>query len=276
MFSKVAKIPLANCRLAHPTTKFAKPTARISFAPSVIKTSGRSYSSSTTTRVGALGSSKWIPVAVAAVGLASVALMSNDDEKNNNSRSMNTNTTAFNTFSALPKSLFNSFVTFASEKVPIFGVAGTNKERSFIAVKPDGVHRGYVGEVISRFEEKGYKLVAIKVVVPTKDFAEKHYSDLSKKPFFPSLVNYFSSGPVVAMVWEGKDVITGGRSLIGATNPQQATPGTIRGDYCITIGRNMIHGSDSPDSAKNEISLWFTEKDVADFDHAMDKWVHEK
>jgi nucleoside-diphosphate kinase len=169
----------------------------------------------------------------------------------------------------------SKFATFASEKAPIYGIPGTNKERSFIAIKPDGIHRGYIGEVISRFEEKGYKLVAIKIVVPSKDFAEKHYSDLSKKPFFPSLVSYFSSGPVVAMVWEGKDVISGGRSLIGATNPQQATPGTIRGDYAITIGRNMIHGSDSTESAKNEISLWFTEKDVADFDHVLDKWVHE-
>jgi len=114
------------------------------------------------------------------------------------------------------------------------------------------------------------------MVVPSKDFAEKHYADLSKKPFFNGLVSYFTSGPVVAMVWEGKDVITGGRSLIGATNPQQATPGTIRGDYAITIGRNMIHGSDSAESAKNEISLWFTEKEVAEFDHALDKWVHEK
>jgi len=165
---------------------------------------------------------------------------------------------------------------YAAEKVPIFGVPGTNKERSFIAIKPDGVHRNYVGEVISRFEQKGWKLVAIKVIVPTKDFAEKHYADLSKKPFFPSLVNYFSSGPVVAMVWEGKDVISGGRSVIGATNPQQATPGTIRGDFAITIGRNMIHGSDSAESAKSEISLWFTEKEVAEYDHALDKWVHEK
>jgi len=164
----------------------------------------------------------------------------------------------------------------AADKVPIYGIPGTNKERSFIAIKPDGVHRSYVGEVISRFEAKGYKLVAIKVVVPTKEFAEKHYADLSKKPFFPSLVNYFSSGPVVAMVWEGKDVISGGRTVIGATNPQQATPGTIRGDYAITIGRNMIHGSDSAESAHNEISLWFNEKEVADFDHALDKWVHEK
>jgi len=171
---------------------------------------------------------------------------------------------------------FPSLATYAAEKAPIHGVAGTNKERSFIAIKPDGVHRGYIGEVIKRFEDKGYKLVGIKVLVPSKDFAEKHYADLSKKPFFNGLVSYFSSGPVVAMVWEGKDVITGGRSLIGATNPQQATPGTIRGDYAITIGRNMIHGSDSAESAKNEISLWFTEKELAEFDHALDKWVHEK
>jgi len=203
--------------------------------------------------------SLFTPILATALVAATISYEYNNEEGNNSWKN----------------DFLSKFATFAAEKAPIYGIAGTNKERSFIAIKPDGVHRGYVGEVISRFEDKGYKLVAIKVLVPSKDFAEKHYSDLSKKPFFPSLVSYFSSGPVVAMVWEGKDVILGGRSLIGATNPQQATPGTIRGDYAITIGRNMIHGSDSTESAKNEISLWFTDKDVADFDHALDKWVHE-
>jgi nucleoside-diphosphate kinase len=102
-------------------------------------------------------------------------------------------------------------------------------------VKPDGVQRGLVGEVISRFERKGYKLVALKLVHPTAAFAEEHYKDLSKKPFFPGLVKYFSSGPVAAMVWEGRGVIKGGRVLVGATNPAESAPGSIRGDFCIEV-----------------------------------------
>jgi len=159
--------------------------------------------------------------------------------------------------------------------VPLAGVPGTKDERTFIAIKPDGVNRGLIGEIVKRFEAKGYKLVGIKVVKPTKDFAEKHYSDLAKKPFFPSLVEYFSSGPVVAMVWQGKDVISGGRQLVGATNPQQAAPGSIRGDLCISIGRNIIHGSDSAESADKEISLWFGEKEVADWSRGADRWIYE-
>jgi len=169
----------------------------------------------------------------------------------------------------------DKFKALAAEKVPIYGVPGTKKERTFIAIKPDGVQRNLVGEVISRFEQKGYKLVAIKLVTPTKQFAEKHYSDLSSRPFFPSLVKYFSSGPVVAMVWEGKNAIVGGRKLVGATDPNVAEPGSIRGDHAIAIGRNIIHGSDSPDSAKAEISLWFKEEEVSDYDANQDKWIHE-
>jgi nucleoside-diphosphate kinase len=89
------------------------------------------------------------------------------------------------------------------------------------------------------------------------------------------LVNYFTSGPVVAMVWEGKDVILGGRALVGATNPQQAAPGSVRGDLAVAIGRNLIHGSDGPEAAKDEISLWFTENEVANYEHVLDKWIHE-
>jgi len=164
---------------------------------------------------------------------------------------------------------------YAADKVPIYGVPGTKRERSFIAIKPDGVHRNLAGEVINRFESKGYKLVAIKVIVPSKQHAEKHYADLSSRPFFPGLVKYFSSGPVVAMVWEGKGVIAGGRKLVGATDPNAAEPGTIRGDHAISIGRNIIHGSDSPESAKAEISLWFKDEDIAEYELAEDKWINE-
>jgi len=164
---------------------------------------------------------------------------------------------------------------YAADKVPIYGVPGTKRERSFIAIKPDGVHRNLAGEVIHRFESKGYKLVAIKVIVPTKQLAEKHYADLSSRPFFGGLVKYFSSGPVVAMVWEGKNVIAGGRKLVGATDPNAAEPGTVRGDHAISIGRNIIHGSDSPESAKAEISLWFKDEDIAEYELAEDKWIYE-
>ncbi|QHO38832.1 Nucleoside diphosphate kinase IV/mitochondrial [Arachis hypogaea] len=108
-------------------------------------------------------------------------------------------------------------------------------ERTFIAIKPDGVQRGLISEIISRFERKGYKLVGIKVLVPSKEFAKKHYHDLSERPFFNELCDFLSSGPVIAMVWEGEGVITYGRKLIGATDPQKSAPGTIRGDLAVNV-----------------------------------------
>lgn len=155
-------------------------------------------------------------------------------------------------------------------------IGGAPRERTFIAIKPDGVQRGLVGEIIKRFEQKGYKLANIRMVVPTKEFAEKHYSDLSSKPFFAGLVEYFSSGPVVAMCWEGEDAIAGGRRLIGATNPKDSTPGTIRGDFCIEVGRNIIHGSDSADSAAKELALWFGEPAANTWVRSNDRWIYEK
>jgi len=143
-------------------------------------------------------------------------------------------------------------------------------------VKPDGVQRGIVGEIIKRFETKGYKLVAMKLVHPTEDFAKKHYADLSTKPFFGGLAKFFSSGPVVAMVWEGRGVVAGGRRLLGATNPDDSPPGSIRGDLCVNIGRNICHGSDAPDSAKEEIELWFKDTEMVSWDKADASWVNEK
>jgi len=163
----------------------------------------------------------------------------------------------------------------AETKTPHYGAPGTKKERTFIAIKPDGVQRNLIGEVIKRFEAKGYKLVGIKLLTPSKQMAEKHYADLSSRPFFGGLTKYFSSGPIVAMVWEGKNVIAGGRKLVGATDPNASEPGSIRGDLCIAIGRNIIHGSDSADSAKAEISLWFNEDEVTDYETTLDKWVNE-
>jgi len=157
---------------------------------------------------------------------------------------------------------------------PIEGVPGSAQERSFIAVKPDGIQRGIAGEIMHRFETKGYKLVAVKLVHPTEAFAKEHYADLAQKPFFPSLVTYFSSGPVLAMVWEGKNVILGGRKIIGATNPQQAEPGSIRGDLCIETGRNIIHGSDSAEAAAHEIKLWFKDNEVLNYNRSLDPQIY--
>ncbi|RLN47484.1 hypothetical protein BBJ29_000590 [Phytophthora kernoviae] len=153
---------------------------------------------------------------------------------------------------------------------PLAGVPGTSTERTFIAIKPDGVQRGLISEVIGRFEKKGYKLVGLKLMTATEARAKAHYADLSERPFFPGLVKYFTSGPIVCMVWEGTDVILTGRKILGATNPNQAAPGTLRGDNCISTGRNLIHGSDGPDSAKHEITMWFTPEEISNYQRALD------
>lgn len=142
-------------------------------------------------------------------------------------------------------------------------------------VKPDGVQRALVGEIINHFERKGFKLVALKVLVPTKELAGMHYAEHEGKPFFPKLVDFLSSGAVVGMVWEGEGVISYGRTLIGATNPLASAPGTIRGDFGIAVGRNIVHGSDSPESAQREISLWFTSDELAEYQLSNRKWVYE-
>ncbi|ONK73459.1 uncharacterized protein A4U43_C04F31740 [Asparagus officinalis] len=147
-------------------------------------------------------------------------------------------------------------------------------EQTFIMIKPDGVQRGLVGEIISRFEKKGFYLKAMKLITVNKSFAEKHYEDLSSRPFFPALVNYIISGPVVAMVWEGKNVVSTGRKIIGATNPADSAPGTIRGDYAIVMGRNIIHGSDSVENARKEIALWFPEG-ISEFKSSLHPWIYE-
>ena len=134
--------------------------------------------------------------------------------------------------------------------------------RTFAMVKPDGVQKGLVGEIISRFEKKGLKMVALKMMKITPELAEKHYSEHKGKPFFADLVNFITSGPVAPMVLEGENVISTVRAMMGATNPQDATPGTIRGDFALTIDENIIHGSDSPESAMREIGLFFKEEEI--------------
>ncbi|KAI8876508.1 nucleoside diphosphate kinase [Backusella circina FSU 941] len=130
-------------------------------------------------------------------------------------------------------------------------------ERTYIMVKPDAVERGLVGEIIKRFENRGYQLTALELLHPSQELLEEHYQDLKGKGFFPSLIQYMSSGPVVGMVWTGKDAVKTGRKMLGETNPLASAPGTIRGDYALDVGRNCCHGSDSVESAEREIGLWF-------------------
>ena len=137
-------------------------------------------------------------------------------------------------------------------------------ERTYIMVKPDGVSRRLSGEIIRRFENRGLRLVALKLVVPTRETAEAHYAVHSDKPFFGELVDFVTSGPVVAMVWEGNDAIALCRQMIGATKPVNATPGTIRGDYTCDMMSNLIHGSDAPETAAEEMALWFSDGELLD------------
>ncbi len=134
--------------------------------------------------------------------------------------------------------------------------------RTFAMVKPDGVEKGLVGEIISRFEKKGLKIVALKIMKITPELAEKHYGEHKGKPFFSDLVNFITSGPVAAMVLEGENVIPTVRTRMGATDPKDAAPGTIRGDFALTIDENIIHGSDSPESAMREIGIFFKEEEI--------------
>jgi nucleoside-diphosphate kinase len=143
-------------------------------------------------------------------------------------------------------------------------------------LKPDAVQRGLVGKIIERFETKGFKLVAMKLCAPGKEHFEKHYADLASKSFFNGLVEYASSGPVVAMIWEGDNAVLTGRKMLGATKPADSEPGTIRGDFCIDVGRNIIHGSDSLVAAAKEIFLWFPNgAGICYYDNHSHDWLYE-
>jgi len=143
-------------------------------------------------------------------------------------------------------------------------------------VKPDGVQRNLVGEVIKRFEKKGIKIVALKLMQIPREMAEKHYGEHKAKPFFGELVDFITSGPVVAMVLEGKDVVPMVRAMMGATNPLNAAPGTIRGDFAINISNNVVHGSDSPESAEREINLFFKPEEIVEYDKTVSYWIYGK
>ncbi len=149
-------------------------------------------------------------------------------------------------------------------------------EQTFVMVKPDGVQRNLVGEIVSRFEKKGLKLAGMKLLVIPGSLAEEHYKEHVDKPFFEELVSFITSGPVVAMVLEGQEAISLARAMMGKTNPLEAAPGTIRGDYGIFTGNNVVHGSDSPESARREIDLFFKPEEIFDYKKDLSYWVYGK
>eukprot|EP00475_Leptophrys_vorax_P015009 TRINITY_DN21314_c0_g1_i1.p1 TRINITY_DN21314_c0_g1~~TRINITY_DN21314_c0_g1_i1.p1 ORF type:complete len:230 (+),score=12.62 TRINITY_DN21314_c0_g1_i1:70-759(+) len=160
------------------------------------------------------------------------------------------------------------------QALPI-AVAEAGVERSYVMIKPDGVQRGLVGDIIARFERKGFTLRGLKLFQCPEDLAKEHYKDLADKPFYSKLVEYIVSGPVVAMVWEGKGVVASARKLIGATNPLAAEPGTIRGDLAVEVGRNVVHGSDSIENGEREIGLWFKEGELCEWEPVSTPWLRE-
>ncbi len=149
-------------------------------------------------------------------------------------------------------------------------------ERTFIALKPDAVQRGYIGEIVARFERKGFKLVGMKLMQVTRAMAEEHYGEHKEKPFFKGLVDFITSGPIVAMAWEGDNVVESARKMMGATNPKDSAPGTIRGDFSVDLGRNVIHGSDSVASAERELKIFFEASELlSSWNRASEGWIYE-
>jgi len=149
-------------------------------------------------------------------------------------------------------------------------------EKTFIALKPDAVQRGVIGDIITRFERKGFKLVGMKFMQVTRQMAETHYGEHKDKPFFGGLVDFITSSPIVAMAWEGNNVVAEARKMMGATNPKDSAPGTIRGDFAVDLGRNIIHGSDSVESAERELGIFFADGDLVCWNRNAEGWVYEK
>ena len=148
-------------------------------------------------------------------------------------------------------------------------------ERTLILVKPDGVQRGLMGEIVARFERRGLKLLGMKFIQMSEALANQHYAVHKERPFFNDLVSYITSGPVLAMVWEGKDAIAAARSTIGATKPVEAAPGSISGDFGMEIGRNLVHGSDSPENGVKEANLFFKPEELVSWSRATESWICE-
>lgn len=148
-------------------------------------------------------------------------------------------------------------------------------ERTLIIIKPDGVERSLIGPIITRFEQRGLKIIAMKLMQVSDELARKHYAVHEGKPFFEPLIEYITSAPVVVMVLEGPQAIEAARTTIGATRPVEATPGSIRGDFGMMVGRNLVHGSDGSETAVAEIALWFDESELIDYERAVDRWILE-
>ena len=148
-------------------------------------------------------------------------------------------------------------------------------ERTLVLVKPDGVQRGLIGSIISRLEQRGLKLVGMKLMWVDGTVARQHYSEHVDRPFFGGLVDFITSAPVVAMAWESNDAVEVVRNTIGQTDPRTSPPGTIRGDLGLDIGRNLVHGSDSPESAERELSLFFSDTELLYYERAKDQWIKE-
>lgn len=148
-------------------------------------------------------------------------------------------------------------------------------EKTFVIIKPDAVQRGFTGEIITRLERRGLKLVAAKFMAVSLELAEKHYSIHKGKPFYESLINYITASPVMALVWEGPNAVAAVRQTMGATKPTEASPGSVRHDFGLEVGRNLTHASDSVENGKLEVAMWFAPEELVDWDRATDKWSFE-
>jgi nucleoside-diphosphate kinase len=148
-------------------------------------------------------------------------------------------------------------------------------QRTLVLVKPDGVQRGLIGRIVARLEQRGLKLVAMKLMRISRELAGRHYAEHRDKPFYEGLIAFITSGPVVAMIWEGREAVTVVRSVMGSTDPLKAAPGTIRGDLALDLGMNLIHGSDSVDRAESEMALFFSADELHDYERTADRWIRE-
>lgn len=149
-------------------------------------------------------------------------------------------------------------------------------EKSLVLVKPDGVQRGLIGEIISRLERRGLRLIAARFVAVSRSLAEEHYAIHKGKPFYEGLLDYITAAPVMAMVWEGPSAVAAIRQTMGATRPWEAAPGTVRHDFALEVGRNITHASDTPENGEKESALWFKKEEILSWSREIDKWVFEE
>ena len=151
----------------------------------------------------------------------------------------------------------------------------TTMERTLVLIKPDGVQRGLVGPILSRFEARGLKIVGMKLMQVPAELARQHYAEHEGKPFYPGLITYITSGPVVALVLEGPNAVSAVRKTVGATKAWEADAGTIRGAFALEVGRNLVHASDAPETGVREVALWFTDAEQTSWERATDRWIYE-